>query len=161
VRYYAGIGSRQTPKDILTLMTDIANQMEQKGYVLRSGGAAGADLAFEAGVKDPNLKEIFLPNDPICKEAFSIAESIHPNWGVCNFGAKRCHARNVYQVLGRSLDQPSYVVICWTPGGRAAGGTRTAIMLARKHHIPIFNLAVKEQREKAVQFVASLESVVV
>lgn len=46
MKYYTGIGSRQTPKDILKLMEDIAFKLAQKGYILRSGAAGGADTAW-------------------------------------------------------------------------------------------------------------------
>jgi predicted Rossmann fold nucleotide-binding protein DprA/Smf involved in DNA uptake len=59
---YAGIGSRETPPDVQKLIFDIADKLAKKGYVLRSGGADGADLTFEAGCDNSNgLKEIFLP----------------------------------------------------------------------------------------------------
>ena len=46
---YTGIGSRETPHHILTLMTEIANILDNIGYTLRSGGADGADTAFALG----------------------------------------------------------------------------------------------------------------
>jgi len=49
-KYYAGIGSRSTPAEVLGKMTSIAGKLCDLGYVLRSGGAPGADTAFEAGV---------------------------------------------------------------------------------------------------------------
>jgi predicted Rossmann fold nucleotide-binding protein DprA/Smf involved in DNA uptake len=58
-KYYAGVGSRQTPENILHLMTRIAMRMAELGWVLRSGGAKGADYAFEKGAGDK--KEIYLP----------------------------------------------------------------------------------------------------
>jgi len=39
-------------------MTKIAQRMSEKGFVLRSGGAKGADEAFENGAGE---KEIYLP----------------------------------------------------------------------------------------------------
>lgn len=48
-KLYAGIGSRTTPGDILQIMTLIANALAQKDYILRSGGAKGADSAFWSG----------------------------------------------------------------------------------------------------------------
>ena len=58
--YYAGIGSRETPKNKCRLMTKIAKILSGK-YTLRSGGADGADSAFEAGAGDN--KQIFLPSN--------------------------------------------------------------------------------------------------
>ena len=53
---YAGIGSRETPKEILKEMTKIGQELESKGYTLRSGGAIGADKAFE-GANQNNGKD--------------------------------------------------------------------------------------------------------
>ena len=44
---YAGIGSRATPQAELEAMTEAAKMLSEKGYTLRSGGAKGADTAFE------------------------------------------------------------------------------------------------------------------
>jgi predicted Rossmann fold nucleotide-binding protein DprA/Smf involved in DNA uptake len=49
MKYYAGIGSRETPKEICNKMTEIASLLEKQDFVLRSGGANGADSAFEKG----------------------------------------------------------------------------------------------------------------
>lgn len=51
-KIYTGIGSRETPPDILELMTKIARFMFKQGFTLRSGGADGADSAFEAGAEN-------------------------------------------------------------------------------------------------------------
>ena len=48
-RFYAGIGSRETPIPILNQMTRIGSFLAPKNYTLRSGGAKGADSAFEQG----------------------------------------------------------------------------------------------------------------
>ncbi len=56
-----GIGSRETPADILALMTRIGRALESRKARLRSGGAGGADIAFEAGWSDASLCEIFHP----------------------------------------------------------------------------------------------------
>ena len=50
-KYYAGVGSRSTPMHIQKLFEEIAATLAQNGYVLRSGGAEGADVAFERGCK--------------------------------------------------------------------------------------------------------------
>lgn len=46
---YCGIGSRKAPKHVLDLMTKIGESFAKKGLLLRSGGAIGADTAFERG----------------------------------------------------------------------------------------------------------------
>ena len=48
-KIYTGIGSRNTPKEVLELMKTIGKYLGCLGYELRSGGADGADSAFESG----------------------------------------------------------------------------------------------------------------
>jgi len=151
MKYYAGIGSRITPYDIQCLMTKLATALEMRGYILRSGGAAGADRAFENGVLCYANKEIFLPKVKTCERALEIASKIHPAWHQCSEYARSCHARNVYQLLGQSLNDPVDFVLCWTPEAKEVGGTRTAIVLAKEYNIPVYNMANEEQLEIAIQ----------
>ena len=58
--YWTGVGSRETPPEIVQLMGTIARGLTKVGGILRSGGATGADSAFEAGVPDPSKKRIYL-----------------------------------------------------------------------------------------------------
>lgn len=140
-RAYAGIGARATPPDVCQLMTGYARRLEAIGYVLRSGHAVGADRAFEEGVLDAANKEIFLPKTSFPSDtALEIAASIHPAWHLCSEYARSCHGRNVYQILGETLDRPVQFVVCWTPNAEEVGGTRTAIVLAKQHSIPVYNL---------------------
>lgn len=157
IKYYAGIGSRETPQPILDLMTKIATYLQAQGYVLRSGGAFGADSAFARGCHSIN-KEIYVPwNDynnlpliyPIPNDAFSMAADLHPNWSALSRGGQSLMARNCMQILGTSLNSPSDFVICWTKDGcihandrtYKTGGTGQAIALASMYNIPVFNLA--------------------
>lgn len=148
-RYYSGIGSRETPPEVCTFFTTVASYLCTKGYILRSGGAPGADSAFEAGVSDPAMKQIYLPwrgfnHNPsslyrLSNEAYQIAERYHPAWKKLSSGARKLHARNVYQIFG-TADMPVSFVICWTKNGKDAGGTGEAIRIATDHQIPIFNV---------------------
>lgn len=156
MKYYTGIGSRSTPLPILHLMVYIAHIMRSNGYVLRSGGADGADLAFEEGAG--SLKEIYLPwkgfnnnSSDLCTittDAMELASTLHPGWCKLSKGAKKLMARNCYQVLGNDLSTPSEVVICWTPDGCTSpttrtsktGGTGQAISLAYNSDVPVYNL---------------------
>ena len=142
MKYYAGIGSRNAPPEILSVMTQIAEHLELRGYVLRSGAAKGSDTAFEAGVKNPANKEIFVGRAGSSVEAKTIAESIHPAWYNLSDYARGYHGRNVYQVLGKDLKTHVSFVVCWTLEGKEIGGTRTAIVLAKRLGIPVYNLAV-------------------
>lgn len=148
---YTGIGSRKTPEMLLIHMTQIAEYLSSK-WTLRSGHADGADMAFEVGCS--GSKEIYVPwptfngctdcIDPSTfinyQEAMTIAENLHPNWAACKQGVRKLHTRNVYQILGKDLNTPTDLVICWTPDGKDSGGTGQALRLARELNIPVFNL---------------------
>jgi hypothetical protein len=131
-------------------MTAIARFLEQEGYILRSGGAGGADLAFENGVVDPSMKHIYLAKKgfngsdsqlyTVCAAALALASTIHPAWDRCRAFARLLHARNCYQVLGQQLDTPADFLICWTENAEKRGGTRTAIVLAERNKVPVLNL---------------------
>lgn len=149
---YAGIGSRETPPDILALMENIGERLAKRGWMLRSGGSPGADTAFEKGCDKGNgTKEIFLPWKGFNKnpsllfhtpEAAIMASKVHPAWDKLTFGSKALHARNCHQILGPKLDDPVKLIICWTEGGKEVGGTATAIRIGKNHSIVVANLAL-------------------
>lgn len=155
--YYAGIGSRNTPDHIKSLMVNIAATLEDQGYILRSGGANGADRAFERGVSRGN-KEIYLPFEGfnssdsnlfnITTNALLTVDMYHTNpRGLSDIG-KKLMARNAYQVLGQDLHSPVDFVVCWTPDGcnhftkrsKYTGGTGQAIEIASRKGISVYNL---------------------
>lgn len=153
---YAGIGSRTTPVEILEIMERIGLGLGLSGYTLRSGGAVGADMAFEAGATRSSYdKEIFIShqNKPAegriqlegvyLRKAMEIASRHHPAWDKCNDHARGLHARNVAIILGEKLDSKVKSVICWTPedeDGNVQGGTGLGIRIARSHGIRVDNL---------------------
>lgn len=151
--YYTGVGSRDTPEPYFDLIKRIAAYLAYKGCILRSGGADGADSAFEEGCDliDSSLKEIYLPwkkfnhrlngIHTILPEAYEIAKQFHPAGENLRYPALKFHGRNVHQVLGRDLYTLSQFLICWTPGGKTVGGTATAINIAKSNRIPVMNLA--------------------
>lgn len=57
MKTYTGIGSRETPYEIQDLMKRIAFKLAENGWLLRSGGAEGADTAFENGWWDWRLTQ--------------------------------------------------------------------------------------------------------
>jgi hypothetical protein len=163
-RIYAGIGSRQTPQDVLSRMTAIADKRAVHGWVLRSGAADGADAAFERGaVSAGGQTEIYLPFPrfrghrsgtvastlPNWHDALAIAASHHPAWERCSPVARQLLARNVFQILGPDLQAPVEDVLFFAPSttardGRivdASGGTGLAIRLAATLSIPVRYLA--------------------
>jgi hypothetical protein len=137
---YAGIGSRETPDDILNTMAATGELFALEGCILRSGGAKGADMAFELGCDSAKgEKEIFRPEDAT-PEAYELAEKYHPNWNACRGYVRGLHARNGQIVLGRNLDTPVDEVICWTPGASGSGGTGQALRIAKAFEIPVIDL---------------------
>ena len=159
MNWYAGIGSRRTPQDVLDLMEKAAAKLRNRGFVLRSGAADGADAAFERGAA--GVAEIFLPwkgfnNHKSCRfhirtAALELAEKHHPKWAYLSQGARRLHARNCYQILGEYLNQPVKFVLCWHNG---SGGTLQAVRIAESLEIPVFNIRDKTTRSRIEEFIA-------
>ncbi len=168
MKSYAGIGSRETPPDILGLITKIAEKLDRQGYTLNSGGASGADTAFEQGSK---RKQIFLPSDSfngrhhngvnyfnyqklphkdLAEETVSL---YHPAPHNLTDYAFKLMARNTFQVLGKNLQQSVEFVICWTPEGKDVGGTSQAIRIAKSVNIPVLNLGKPKVLERFTSFV--------
>lgn len=156
---YAGIGARATPDEIIQQMIILAEFLGKVEYTLRSGGALGADSAFEQGCDNTQgKKEIFLPwanlngNKSLYTKpsaaALQLASTIHPNFKNLSDPIKLYIGRNMHQILGLNLDDPVDMVICWTEDGceshntytQKTGGTGSAIALASKHFIPVYNL---------------------
>ena len=146
---YTGIGSRETPDEVLEIMSDVAYILSDYGYTLRSGAANGADSAFEFGcICSVGKREIYLPWEGfnnnssnlyhISDEAFAIAEKHHPSWNLLREDAKKLHARNTYQILGYQVNHPSLFVICYAHPQK--GGTLQALRISRIYNIPVINL---------------------
>ena len=169
-RVYAGIGSRLTPPNILSEIRGIAVWLSDEGIRLRSGGAKGADSAFYDGAirgrafRDTvvYLPHIWTPAGRFCRiqtrdqvaMGREEAKAHHPAWHRCSPMVKAFHIRNVAIILGGNLDKYADFVVCWTKGGRVAGGTGLGIRIARTHDIPVFNLSIgtKAVRAKIDQF---------
>lgn len=86
----------------------------------------------------------YVPDEhwPTYKQAVDIAKSVIPWWDKLKPPHQRLHTRNVYQVLGMMLNEPSDLLICnasLDKGGQPTGGTRTAILIAEKYEVPVFN----------------------
>lgn len=155
MKHYTGVGSRETPKAVLAAMQRIAVHLDEAGYTLRSGGADGADTAFEQG---STAKVIYLPwarfrDHPspyhhVTQAAMDMAAKYHPAWHLMNKHARLLHGRNAYQVLGLDLRSKTDFVVCWTRDAKLQGGTATAMRIAQAHAIPVYNLAAWS--EKAV-----------
>ena len=164
MKWYTGIGSRDTPSDICLMMSSISIYLNKYKYILRSGGAAGADKAFE----DTLLTdiEIYLPwksfngsgsefyLDNITKDtrddAYKIAKMFyHSNLDSALENTRKFMTRNTFQIFGQKvgeLDEISKFVICWTKDGKDSGGTGQALKIARHYNVPVYNLKNKEDK---------------
>lgn len=159
--YYAGIGSRSTPPEILGVFEYLGEWLARHNCTLRSGGANGADSAFERGCdKAAGQKEIYLPwkrfNEnasplyTVGPRALKIAREVHPAWDRLGNAAQLLMGRNTYQVMGNvdwqsELAAPlSSFIICYTDDGKLVGGTAQAIRLANREGVPVFNFGAYE-----------------
>jgi hypothetical protein len=171
---YTGIGSRKTPANILKLMQSIGYRLGTLGIRLRSGGAEGADNAFEVGARRATKEQqgpepliflpypgfrgksgiTFAPNSQSQKEATRIIQDLHPAWDRCSDFAKKAHTRNAFQILGSNLDSPSQFLVFYAEvsRGEIQGGTRTAVALAQNFHIPCFNLFYSSAKSELKAF---------
>lgn len=171
MKIYTGVGSRSTPNGMLDIIQNVASVLGKQGWVLRSGGADGADSAFEAGCDAvQGSKKIYIPWDGFNGRqqdgqstltldqgdrdgAMALVKEVHPAYSMLSRGALALHARNTYQVLGLYLDTPSKFLLCYAPAdkyGVPKGGTRTSWVLAQKCGIPCFNLINDRDYERVV-----------
>ena len=172
--YVAGIGARITSTYLMERLRQLAIYLASCGFILRSGGAEGADTACEIGALCGGSQvELWLPwpnyRDRICPgfypdiQHFEIAATLHPVWEHLPRYTKYLHARNVGQILGQDCNTPVEFVICWTADGceseatrtKHTGGTGTAITLASRHNIPVFNLQNDDTMERIQAYMSS------
>jgi hypothetical protein len=148
---YAGIGSRQTPPEILQQMTEVAKELSDR-YTLNTGKTfgnkeEGADAAFSKGT---NKKNLFAPEKAGAKE-IAIAKEIHPKPSALTEGGLKLMARNTNQIFGAKLDTPVDFVLFWANEGkgiRPEGGTGQAVEMARRKGIPTINMQDSNWRQQ-------------
>jgi len=170
MKFFAGIGSRETPPGVEPMIQEVCIFLHKFGYTLRSGGAPGADTKFEVNFEGE--KEIYLPwkdfnknqsdlfldsmNSEIVYEAREIAKKHHPAWNNLSEAAKKLMTRNTFQVLGQDLKTHSQFVVCWTQGGGIKGGTGQAMRISKSLNVPIFNLFDKNSVYKLKLLINSI-----
>lgn len=179
---YAGIGSQKTPTHIQVIMRHLGAYLCSEGWTLRSGGANGADTAFEQGADMQNLgasvryKEIYLPwvgfnnnpsslhprNIPFTEQEMDLSAKFHPAWNKCSHSAKLLHQRNLRQMVGCEAIAGATVlaskfVVCWTEGGKITGGTGQALRIASACDIPIINLGRATNAAELEQLVLQVD----
>ena len=157
---YAGIGARKTPQDILDYMSDQARILQDKGLILRTGDADGADKAFRNATEH---KLVYTPNQPIERWAhYEVSLVCDTEYGQMKPRTQDLLARNMYQLFGsgtrKDARQPSMFVLYWSlPSSQwgtglhnnnyynCSGGTRYAVRAACNAGIPTFNLYNQEK----------------
>lgn len=161
MKYFTGIGSRSTPNFICRFFTLIAKELSPN-YTLRSGGADGADIAFENGAGDN--KQIWLPwknfnknssnfilDDRATQLLKTIIDANH--FSRLSVGALKLQSRNMHQILGHLYDDElTSFVLCWTKDAEDVGGTASAIKLARSLQIPVYNFGKCKTIDEAEQY---------
>lgn len=151
--YYTGIGSRETPKEVLELIESISYKLSFIGMTLRSGGAEGADSAFEEGCI--GNKEIFLPWDGFnekhediengyfvyneTKDTYQVVKDNHQFWYCLSSVARKLIGRDYLGLVGLNGIKSKFV-IGWTEHEEGTGGTAYTFRLAKKLGIPVYNL---------------------
>jgi len=169
-KFYAGIGSRETPPGVEPMIEEASGFLGKLGFTLRSGGAPGADSMFEKYHKgemeiylpwkgfNDNISDLYLDNIDQTKvsEAREIAREHHPSWARLSIGAKKLMTRNTFQILGNDLKTQVKFVVCWTKGGTINSGTGQAMRIAKSLNIPIFNLYHKDSLYKIKLYVNNL-----
>lgn len=185
-RYYAGVGSRETPEDVLALMRRLGEHLCNLGWGLSSGDAEGADRAFyEGAYVSPNFykvpSRIYLAwngvwgryHDPseyffdatrytdTYETAKQMALEARGSFEGLKRGGIGMHTRNVFQIHGHTLQDPVGSILYWgQPVGKTEkvkGGTNTALQLAVRANVPIrLNLYKEEDRLRAEKFLTNL-----
>lgn len=159
---YAGIGSRKatSTKMVEPMMRECVEHLNAYGAICRSGGAEGPDEWCETSSTDverylpfakfrideikqtPYIRTIKTWELPkaIQEKAMQMAIEVAPHLKFARYGARIMHGRNPFQIFGEHLNDPVDFVLCWTKHGKIEGGTATAINIALKNNIPVFNL---------------------
>lgn len=164
---YAGIGSRETPPDVLASMETLSATLAGRGAILRTGASPGADQAFYRGARAGGGRvELYLPwpgfeadswtdwDSPDVAvlthpspQAYELAARYQPRWDALGVTERHLLARDCHQVLGADLASPAELVVCWTADGSLDGagegpnGTRQALRIAHDNGIEVVNLA--------------------
>ena len=178
-KIYTGIGSRDVTEEEFRQMLHLSTTLGNSRYTLRSGGAGGADTAFELGCavaqgeaeiyipwkgfgkkcQNPNSKR-YIPSEDKFEEAKSylLENGVIPWFERMKQGAQKLHARNYYQCIGMGVVS-DFMIYCAEDdkNGTPKGGSRTAIMLARSLDVPTYNIRNADQREAIYDLVYKIK----
>lgn len=165
-RYFTGVGARYgVPQSVYERVDRIGRYLIGIGYKCRTGDAVGMDAAWRH-ISQPDC-EFYAPktrSNPlpgariIVDERYRLAKQItrqhHPYFHNLNDFDAELQIRNVFEVLGEDVNDPSEFLICWTKDGsekktsKETGGTGQAIRLAIAYNVPVFNLYHSDAEER-------------
>lgn len=158
------IGSRETPRRVLDVMSLTGQALSESGHFSYSGGAPGADeswlsrydrerslriIPYEGfnGLKTGVGVKVWkdFPNEVRIRSVIK-AREVTSYWDECRDIVKTLFARNALQVLGEDCQSPVDMVLFYAPIklSSVTGGTRVAVDIAKRHGIPCYNLYEKE-----------------
>lgn len=95
MKHYTGVGSRETPADIVLMMNALGKKLADADWILRTGAAVGADQAFELGW----IQHVAVTQD----RAFTPAEIFLPWDGYEKHSRDMCFGCNILP----DLDNPA------------------------------------------------------
>lgn len=157
---FALIGSRETPRRVLDLMSLMGLAFSEAGHFSYSGGAPGADEAWLSRYDRENSLRI-IPYDgfnglvsgtgvatwpSMSNEAriksYLKAKSVYPSMVEYKDIIKTLFSRNSMQVFGADMMHPVDHIYFYAiaVGNKVKGGTGVAVAIARAHGIPCTNL---------------------
>ena len=153
MRYYAGVGSRETPLREQARMEKISKLLGELGYYLRSGGAEGAGQAFERGAEIAGYPvEEWSPNIsyfPLHEWATEKASSTCWELPLERMSAYKISSitRNMYVLFGDDSEilKPVDFVVYWSASdpmekGGGCEETRSVVRASHEAGIPTYNL---------------------
>lgn len=121
MKYYTGVGSRETPEHILKFIEQVAYWLAGRGYTGRSGSVAGADSAFEQGFNHHEIVngsfdhisfEAYLPwkgFSDIREDNVHIVTPELPNYNPADHpGDRRCATSSILRSSSRSASLPPW-----------------------------------------------------
>lgn len=149
---FAGIGNRDLPERAHRALYALAQVYAGEGYILRSGGADGADRAFQDGYENfmGSVTEVYRPlpvNEPVPVWQWELVERFHPKPKALKPHPYRLMARNCQIILGPEGQTPVDFVACWARSENS-GGSAFGIRLARWAGIPVINLCPTPEPDK-------------
>ena len=161
-KYFSAVGKITTPPTVKDRIVEELKKYVTFGYILRSGGAKGADTIFAQTYMEMGGKvEIYLPwngyngkflghdyiNQNCCimvtPEAFNIAYELDEKWNERTEATKVLDARNVHIYCGFKIGKEplsDFVVYFDDHPENKDSGTQRGLKVADKFKIPKINL---------------------